>query len=291
MSCFFEYVESNDGASLLFVLLILWLIGERTIQALPNGRHWGRRAAYLTLLYYVGDRLWSSSMGNADDVLAYLFRGLIAAGYVCSVMWILLPLASFSYHHTLGWAFRSLKTLWRATIQRISASWRCLEDEERQHQEQFAAERLRPEREREAAERERLTREQAARAIQDKRRREDARLKVILLWQTHSRTLATMFPRDQLDALLNAYTSKTEPVEESEHRCQQLTETLQQCLRNAGVSDRPPFQTFTDVAAHFERRGSEIQNLALSQEEKDALLSALNEEKSQAIGHFIQRQR
>lgn len=290
MNPLFEFIETNDGLTLLFALLVLWMIGTRAMQSFPDRLHWGRRAAYLTLLSYVGSQVLSGSAWDANDLMGYLFRGLAAAGYVCSLTWIVLPVV-WSLHQTIrGLSRRTVAEPWRKLRQRASESRRRSDEELRRQQDRLEAERLKPQRDREAAERSQLALEYAVRTREEKRRREDARLAVILLWQQHSRTLSAIFPRDQLEALLAVYSSDAEPVEEAERRCQQLTETLQQCLRNAGVSDRPPFQTFTEVADHFERRGSEIQNSALSQEEKDALLSALNEEKSQSIGQFLQRQ-
>ncbi len=68
MSLIGQIIEEGDLCSSLFLLLILFLVGGRVIEHTPHLIPWGKRAALIVFLLYVGLRLATDTPATVDKL-------------------------------------------------------------------------------------------------------------------------------------------------------------------------------------------------------------------------------
>lgn len=284
LNWFLHFIEVSDISSLLLLLVCLALVGSRVIQSRPDLVGWARRIAMTTLLAYTAFRCVTLSPTTPDDLLWILLRGLLSAALAMTVSWTLLPVGMTIWAETFGRLSHAVS---------VSASNAESRRREREHAAQrqkadlvvspliapLTEEQLREQRDAEA--RNRIDREAAETAS---RRREESRLRSELLYERHSRQLTASFPRERFQQFVEKYMGPETAPELVEQREQLLKEMIVDSL---GTNTTPKFSTMTELAAFFESRRREIDNLPHDDQIKDTYQTQLNRQEDEALKRFL----
>ena len=281
---FLDIIESDDACSVLFLVMCLGFVGVRVQSLRPDLACWGRRIGMLTLLAYVIFRCITNSPTAPEELLWIFLRGLLAAAFLTSITWILLPAIVGAWSITGARLLKVSSTTLQATKQR---------QHEQQVAEQHRHEHLARTREfeRSAPERDRLQSEAEARAKVERdaaetarRRREEARLRSELSYERHARQLSASFPRERFEQFMDRYLSAETPPELVEQREQLLKEMIVDSL---GTNPAPKFASMTDLAAFFAARRREIDELPHDEDAKDAYRIQLNKQEDEALRKLL----
>lgn len=242
-----------DGGA--FVLLILlYLLGARLVQASPQFQKLGKQVAFGSFLLFVVIAADKWNPGTAWDWAAIVFRSLVFAGIVLGITWTLLPALGFAYMHTFGACFRSMKDFSETLSQRQSEARR--EYERRMREAQW--ERSRPQREREAQERAiRLAAESQKRAAAEKRRN-DVRAECDALYALAAPEIGSRFSKQDFMEFVSKHMADSAAPEVVEERGEQL----KGIIRHHWERIEPPRQNLKELSDWFEQRMSELQSVS-----------------------------
>ncbi len=282
---FLNIVEEGDVVSILMLLLCLSFIGSRSIHSRPNQAQWSGRIGMATLLAYTVYRGITMGPTTPEELLWILLRGLLAAGFVTTVCWILLPVVVGVWSRTVE------KTLHAARAASVASQKRLSEQRaatQRLRELQAAArqqERIGPEWERQQQDAEERTRIERATAETANRRREEARLRSELFYERHARQLAASFPRERFEQFVQRYLSGDTAPELVEQREELLKEMIVDSLGTKGTN--PKFASITELSAFYAARREEIDNLPHSDEIKDAYSVELNKQEDESLRRYL----
>lgn len=213
-------------------------------------------------------------------------EGLFAAAMngiaIGSAAYFSMALVCLVYEH-VGKPPLQILNRWR---RQATAELSRQQQEHRRVQEQEDWNRSAPDRERAQRETEdRRTREQQQ-ATSDRHRRENARLRCLMLYDRHATELATRFSRERLETYFATYLTDQHLPEAVEERGK-LLERLIEDAAGGNVSKNAP-QTLDEIAGYFRKRRDEIQALPFDVDVKDTFLSLLNTQEEDAIRRFFQ---
>lgn len=281
---FLNIIESGDACSLLFLVLCLAFVGVRVIESRSDLACWGRRIGMLTLLAYVIFRCITNSPTAPEELLWIIFRGLLAAAFLTTITWILLPVIVAAWSVTGARFVTASRTAMQVSKKR---------QHERQVAEQHRQEQLARTREfeRSAPERNRLQREAEARARVERnaaettaRRREEARLRSELFYERYARQLTASFPRERFEQFMERYLNDETAPDLVEQREQLLKEMI---LDSLGTTTAPKFDSIADLAAFFAGIRREIGRLPHSDDVKDVYLVQVNKQEDEALRKIL----
>ena len=169
----FRILIEDDGFTLLCLIAILTIIGSKMTSECFNVRWWGWRAAAVTYVLFACYAVCVLKPTSAADLVHIAFRGLFAAGLTLGLFWILIPL--------IGVVHRAVLSVAQATAARPTVSTR---------QQSEAEQRLRDETLRQQADRNARENHEAARKIDAGHRRDEARMRCLMLYDRHGELLA-----------------------------------------------------------------------------------------------------
>jgi molybdopterin converting factor small subunit len=190
---------------------------------------------------------------EAAALVNIVLRSLLAAAFITSIAWILLPPFFGLYRHTLGnllHAFRQSFNRYRQRQQQREAS-RRLASERRLADQEW--QRSAGQREQQRIALEQQAREQAV----AQKRRDDARTKCRLLYDSHAPEISERFGREQFESYVTQYLNDKQTADYVEERAQQLKQLIQQHLEK--VDPTPKVTTLAELRRWFEERKAEIE--------------------------------
>lgn len=285
MELFLTIVE-GDSVAALFLLLFLYFLATKVIERARHLAPWGGRCGLAAWFLYLIVRGFPQSPQNAEEMLGYVLRAFLAAGFVCVITWLLVPVIVFLWTRSFGRAIRFCRSRWAARrrhhIELLSQ--RLSLDAQRRAEEQRRLEAPALERQRhEAAQQAAIVAEQRAVA---QKRREDGRLRCELLYERHAQQLLTYFPRKRFAQLLDRYLHDRVPADEIEQREQWVKEAIRESI-GAETSKTPKFQSVAEIAAYFEARRKELEQLPHSEEVIEHYIVQINKNEDDALRKFL----
>ena len=281
---FMNMIEDGDAASSLFLLVCLSCIGRRVLESRPNLAGWCRRIGFGSLLAYVAYRSVTERPTNPDQLLWILLRGLLAAAFVTTVTWIVLPVCVSVWSVTVGRFMKAAGVAHQATQARQQERRVAAQRHRERMVNSRNVERHTPERDRQQQEAEARARVDRDAAESANRKREEARLRSELLYERHARQLASSFPRERFEQFVERYMSDTTAAELVVQREQLLREMIVDSL---GTATAPKFPSMTELAAYFAARRQEIDSLPHAEEVKDTYRVQLNKQEDEALRRFL----
>lgn len=287
------FLSDGDLCSLVFLIWLLIFIGSRVIQFSPPLQLCGLKIAATVALVQVAADIDDSGLRTPAEALRIVLRALAAGGVTLGPAWMTLAIGS--YFRELFRRMTNAATSRAMPRQRErERRHREAEESERKRQREAEWERTRPQREqavRDAAERSRAEAERRQqedqRKLSDRKCREDAKLRCVLVYDRFAAALAKSFPRDQLDQYFAAYMSETHAAEAVEARAQQLIQMQEELASEQGNRSKARFQSLADVAAYFHQQREQIQSLPYDHDTLDSLLMLLNQYEEAAIADFL----
>ena len=207
-----KIIDQGDICPLFGVMLILFVPGW--MVASDRQKKWGVVIGVIGFLAYGGYALDAFPPKNADAVFSIALRALTVFGLVWGLSLLILPLVYGVF------------VFLREKVRKARA---VAEDARRKHEMEEETKRnaiAREEAERQAVpEAERMKQEaMAARAEARKIRKrfDDARASLLLVYQQQGHRIAERLPREQFEELMKKFLDETKPPEEFEHRAIQL---------------------------------------------------------------------
>ncbi len=264
----FEMIDQDDCFTLACLIAILTSVG--TNMASPNVRQWGKRAAAVAsvlICIYAGCML---NPTDAQDCLHIAFRGLFAAGLALGITWIVLSISVFAFQH--------LRTL-------VQASW--LSRGTIAHRTSGADRLSREEARRQQADNMERERRDNVKKADAARRRDDARMRCLMLYDRHSTTLAERFPRERLQEYFDHYMSDKSPPEVVEERARTLVALIDEWVAQDKTRQKKEFRTLEELAAFFQKQRDEVAGLSYDADIKDSFLTNINIQEEQAVRRFL----
>lgn len=216
-----RFLETVDTGGLFVLVLALLFIGNRLSAAQLRVRALSLSVAAVLFVAFVAFHLTQRS-AYADNLSDLTIRGLLGAGFVLGVLWIVLPPLAALFRTTTG----SMRNWGREARFRRDA---------RRRERELEAERRRHERQEPAAakERERLRQqaaEQTRKAATDQKRREDARAKCDVLFALHGPELRERFTKEMFDDFIRRHLGDDRSADYVEQRARELCEIVQKHL-------------------------------------------------------------
>ncbi len=282
MTAFFDLLEAGDFCSLSVLLLIVFLAGGAMAGGNPKVHAWGRRLAAGAFIAYGIYGCLTFHPTYAEDWIGIGVRAAFCAGLALGLSWIMLSLVSFVYGHTVGPSFGKLRAIRFQLRQKSDDAKQRRAEENRRQQEQRDWERAAPERERLRQ----LQEEQQRKQKSDQNRREEARLECDLLYQRHASQLASFFPPERYEALASQHLSEEHAAEDVEQRAARLQQMIRDCLDASPGSDAK-FKSLQEVAAYFDDRRKEIDNLPYDDDTKGTFRTLVNGQEEAAVRRFL----
>lgn len=275
-------VEDANVFFLLCLLLVLSWIGASAINGRPHLASIARQFSFCVLLGYLGYRGYTHRPKGPEMLLVIVLRGLIAAGYALVVCWIILPVLAtirdFLAHSVSGASrFNRPNPSYHREPER-RPEVRPVVATPPMSESQRAAEAARIEAEN------RRTEELNQQRLVASKRREEARLRMELLYERHARELSAIFPRERFDAFIKKYLNDEVGVDSVEEREKLLRETINDAL---GTTSDIKFGSIQELAAYFQQRREEIQAMPFSDDVRDAYLVQLNKQEDAALRKFL----
>ena len=283
-SWFLNIIEDGDFCSLLCLLLCLSVIGRRTIHSWPALATWSRRVGLATLFAYACFRGMTQCPTTPDQLLEILLRGLLGAAFATNLSWIVLPVCAEVWSITGGCLLTAARNASQAAQKRHLE--RKIAEQRRQIQQVIPRmpEQPTPDQIQEQDRANALARIESELAETASRVREEARLRCELLYERHARQLSGSFPRERFVQFVERYMGEGTSPDLVEQRELLLKEMI---LDSLGTATAPKFATMTELAAFFEARRQEIENLPHDEEIKDTYRTQLNRQEDEALRKFL----
>ncbi|QDU10899.1 hypothetical protein [Gimesia aquarii] len=281
MSSLMELVEQGETLTLLFIIAVLYYVGQLAVAHNGQLKKWGLRISLLTLTAYV---LFEASRNGIDDataLLAIVLRGLILAGLALGMSWILLSALDFLFAPLGRW-----NRSWQATVRQRqhnkAQKQRERTEKEHRQREQDEWNRMAPEREQQ----QRAQQQAEAQRQADQRQREEIRLSCQLLYDQHAPALQARFPRERLADYFAQYLTDAFPPNLVETRAALLKETLVASLEQT-TGNKQKFSSLNEIAEYFQEQKQEIESLNYDAQTRQSFLSSLNVQEDRAIREFL----
>lgn len=295
-------VEGPDVCSSLFLLVILYWLARCMAATQPTVVRPAYRVGIGAAVGYIALVFWRSPPSRASELLVAVLRCLITGGLFCNGSCIVLPIVSFVWSHTIGavlrWLGRAVRGLrrWIRDVYRQQAALfsdfrrrerrQVLTAVERERQEREAALR-REVAERDAAAKAELLRQAEQKRVTDRKRREDARLRVYLAYDRFGSRLANDFQRDRLSEYFDVYFTELHSAEEIEERASKLIAVLDELGAEQGHRSKAKFKTLSDVVNHFNEQRRQVRELQLDPDTVDSLETLVNQSQDSTIAGFL----
>ncbi len=233
-------LDSPDVIPLLAVMGILYFLGQYLVNAHPTCRESGNHLGVAAFFAYCAYAYVTFGAIEAADWLWIAVRGLLAAGFLRVLAWIVLPILAFGFRRFITKPAESARTRRAQKAQQREAARhaRRREEEQRRALEEYA--RNAPQRERTG---------QMATAAQ--RRREDVRISCEVLYQRFKLELAERFPSADFDSFRHKYLGDDRSAEEVEQRAEQLKDLIQQHLDQLRVKPKRDFNSMAELNAWY----------------------------------------
>jgi len=281
MSSLIELIEQGDFLYLLFIAALLYYVGQMAVAHNPQSKKSGQGIFLLTLVVYALFEISRFGIYDAEGLLSILFRGLIAAGMMLGISWILLSASAFLFSPTEQ-ATRSLQESRRKSQLEKDRKKQEREFEQQRQRDQKEWERKAPERERRQKKQQQA--EQKCKA--DQHKREEIRLSCQLLYDQHTHELQQRFPRDRLVEYFDQYLSDSFPIEIVEQRGKLLKEMIESSLEQT-AGNKQKFASLNEIAAYFQEQRKEIESLNYDEPTKQSFISSLNDQEDRTIREFL----
>lgn len=247
-------LQFEDYCSSLILLAVLFCVGSWIVGTRPAVRAWGIRLGYLVFVVCACVRIATDGRFQADALLRIAITSLLVAAFVICIAWIVLPPLSGLHGLTLGripaWLQSRLRKYHDARKQQAERV--RLNREHRRVDQEWQRSAGDREREQRAAE-ERARYEAAA-----QKRRDDARAKCRMLYDTWAPDISDRFPREQFQAYVTDYLDDQHPPEYVEERALQLNDLIRQHVEK--VDPAPQITSLAQLRRWFEDRKTEIQS-------------------------------
>lgn len=276
-----ELIEQGETLSLIFIVAVLYYVGQTAIAHNRQLKKWGFRIALLTLIAYTLFEVSRNGIYDTTGLLAIVLRGLILAGMTLGMSWIVLAALGFLFA-----PLSQIKSSWRASLMQRQHNkthkQRERAEEERRRHEQDEWNRTAPQRERQQSEQQQAEAQRQA----DQLQREEVRLKCQLLYDQHAPALQERFPRERLAEYFEQYLTDAFPPQLVETRAELLKEMILTSLEGTG-KNRLRFACLNEIAAHFQEQKQEIESLNYDEQTRQSFLSSLNVQEDRAIREFL----
>lgn len=253
----------------------------------------GLRIAAGTAILFAGATLMEEGIGEAGPLARVVMRSLAAGGLILGPTWIVLSVGAF-FHAQYQRLTNAARTQAAVRKREREQKQRDADESERKRQQDAEWERIQPERERAAREATERARVEAERRQQlelcrlsDQKRREDAKLECVLIYDRKAAALAKSFPRERPDQYFAAYMSETHAADAVETRANQLIAMLEELASEHGHRSKAKFQSLADVAAYFQQQREQLQSLPYGPDIVDSLVVVLNQHEDAAIANFL----
>lgn len=270
-----------DGST--FVLLaVLYFLGARLVQSEAKLERFGKRIALTAFFLFVAILTAELKPSTADEWVMILLRSLLLAGIVLGAAWTISPVLAFAYTYTFGAVFQTMGD-WSRTARRRAEQRKA---EREQRKTNAAWEKGRPRREREARDAVLRAESEARLKGTAQKRCEDARLRSELLYERHSQQLTAHFPRERFEQFLQRYMHDNLAPDEVEQREQWLKEAIRESI-GAENSQTPKFRSVVDIAAYFESRRQELEQLPHGEDVVDHYRVQINKQEDDVLRKFL----
>ncbi|QDT91459.1 hypothetical protein Pan161_31170 [Gimesia algae] len=276
-----ELIEQGETLPLIFIVAVLYYVGQVAIAHNLQLKKWGFRLSLLTLTAYVLFEASWNGIYDTTTLLAIVLRGLILAGMALGMSWIALSALDLLFA-PLGRLNRSWQTAVTRWQYNRGQKQREREEKERRRQEQDEWERTAPERERQQQEQQQAEAQRNAEQLQ----REEIRLSCQLLYDQHAPALLTRFPRERLAEYFEQYLSDGFPIEIVEQRGKLLEEMIASSLEQT-TGNKQKFASLNEIAEYFQEQKQEIDSLNYDDQTRQSFLSSLNLQEDRAIREFL----
>ncbi len=279
---------AGDFCGMLVPLLLLGIVGQQTVNGHPHLERLSYLLGWVALLLFVGAGLLIRPQPDGSDLLVVLICGLVFAGYLVTISWLLLPLLSLVFEAAIVGPWRSLRQL----LRRIRSSWqrrrsdRHMRRQERQLRRQ--EQRTRPHRERQ----ERLARQvretEAQREQRDQTTRDQLRYRLQLTYDQHRTELSDQLPPEQFADYFESFLTNQLSPDEYARRANQLEQMLTDKLGSASRRRRPKFESIDQAIAHFEAEKERIRQIpTLDEDTRETLLIVIDDAQDIAIQELL----
>lgn len=269
MSTLLDILNHGDLCSLCVLGAIFLLIGSHLPDS--NIRRVGQGLAVSVFLAYEVYALDIFRPRRSEDLLSIAVRGLLAAGLTLGLSWTTLPFFTWLLRTAIVFPLFRIRTVtarvWRLSQER--AERRRTELERRRAQEKY--DRSAPRRERQRLEME----EQARIEAEAQHSRQEARAQCEILYSIHAPEIGQRFTRDMFQDFVTRHMGEEHPAEHVEERARQLKDILQRHLEKIDPPKKK--MTLADLAQWFLGEKAQIDAAAISEEDKAALISQLEE--------------
>ena len=279
------FSEPIDGGTFL-LLVVLYFLGAKLVHGNQKLQLLSKRFALGSFFLFVWMLYVEWKPTSAEDWAGILIRALVLSGVVLGVSWTILPPLAFAWAQTIAPALRVFRSSRDALTTRTTQQRLERERLEKQCSAESERQRLAPELERQRQESQIQAAKDAELQAEAQKRREECRLRCELLYERNSRPLATAFPRDRFEQFLARYMHDGLAAESVEQREELLKETIRETL---GTSDSqtPKFRTVSEIAAHFEARRQELEQLPHGEEIVDHYRVQINKQEDEVLRRFL----
>ncbi|MCA9076494.1 MAG: hypothetical protein KDA93_15825 [Planctomycetaceae bacterium] len=279
---------AGDFCGTLLPLLLLAIVGQQTIKGHPRLERLSFLLGWVALLLFLGAGLLIRPQPDGSDLLIVLISGLVFAGFLVTVCWLVLPLLAIIIEVTLIEPWRSFRRL----LHQAKFAWQRHRSDRRlrrqQERLQRQEERTRPQRERQARLERQVQETQAQRQQRDQTVRDQLRYRLQLTYDQHRTELADKLPSDQFATYFENFLTNRLSPDEYARRANQLEQMLVDQLGSPARRRRPKFESIDQVIAHFEAEKERIRQIpTLDEDSRETLLIVIDDAQDLAIQELL----
>jgi hypothetical protein len=95
MTGLINLIEDGDICALIFLIGVLFTVGQLFVAREPRLMDLGLRVAAGTAVLYAGATLWQEGISQAAQVARVVVRSLAAGGVILGPAWIVLAISAF----------------------------------------------------------------------------------------------------------------------------------------------------------------------------------------------------
>ncbi len=279
---------AGDICGALLPLLLLVIVGKLTIKGHPRLERLSYLLGWVAWLLFVSASLLMCPQPDGSDLLLVLISGLVFAGYLVTISWLILPLMALITEATLIGPWRSLSQLAKQTL--LAWQGRRAERQRRSQEERLERqeERNRPHRDRQARLERQIQETQAQRQQRDQTVRDQLRYRLQLTYDQHRTELAGKLPPDQFATYFEIFLTNQLSPDEYARRASQLEQMLTDKLGSASRRRRPKFESIDQVIAHFEAEKERIRQIpTLDEDSRETLIIVIDDAQDLAIQELL----
>lgn len=274
---FVEMIDQGDFISMLFLILVLYIIGSWLTEKSPQAKQTAKKCSGITLLLYFIYAWVVDGAMHADVILSLLFRSLQAAGFIYGTSLIGYAVYSFGKSHFIDAAQEKI-------AQAKSAREKQIADE---HQEKLDAEKaIEDQKQRDVAAR--LSRDKAAeqqalahQADETESFRENVRFDLLLEYKSLRKEIQEILPEAEFREMIDVALNSKNAIE-----IRRRIGRLRKLLTSTREESVPKEQTLESISQEFTDRRADIEASPYDQVRKDKLIQMLNFQESMRINRL-----